>query len=118
MNLGLVSVLSGKYGQGYYFVEEDAFSGFYTLFQCCILMNRTVGRHAVPRGFIMLKKPQESSSASLLRQNTTAANQICRSALGNSLDIKNAHKWIATASRNPCQPHTQPEVLGWVDYSV
>lgn len=59
----------------------------------------------------MLRKPQESSSASLLRQNMTAANQICRSALGNSPDIKNRHKWITTAPRNPCQPYTQPQVL-------
>lgn len=66
----------------------------------------------------MLRKPQESSSASLLRQNMTAANQICRSALGNSPDIKNRHKWITTAPRNPCQPYTQPQVLGWVDYGI
>lgn len=66
----------------------------------------------------MLKKPQESSSASLLRQNITAESQICRSALEISPDIKNRHKWIATAPSNPCQPHTQPQVLGWVDCSI
>lgn len=47
-----------------------------------------------------------------------SCNQICRSALGNSPDIKNGHKWISSAPRNPCQPHTQPQALAWIDCSI
>lgn len=47
-----------------------------------------------------------------------SCNQICRSALGTTPDIKNRQKWISSAPRNPCQPHTQPQALAWAECSI